>query len=128
MPHLSCLAGTSPSLVMINGSTSSVPLPVSMTFSMALSGVPARPSRPAWLLSLVTLIIGVVVGSVSAYYGGAVDNVIMRIVDIFLILPYIMAALILAAILTPRIGKSLIPAMTALIAFGWMGICAYRAR
>ena len=33
----------------------------------------------------------------------------------------IMAALILAAILTPRIGKSLIPVMTALIAFGWMG-------
>jgi peptide/nickel transport system permease protein len=73
------------------------------------------------VVMLVTLIIGVVVGSVSAYYGGAVDNVIMRIVDIFLILPYIMAALILAAILTPRIGKSLIPVMTALIAFGWMG-------
>ena len=69
----------------------------------------------------VTLMVGVVVGSVAAYYGGALDNVIMRIVDIFLILPYIMAALILAAILTPRIGKSLIPTMTALIAFGWMG-------
>lgn len=69
----------------------------------------------------VTLIIGVVVGSVAAYYGGAVDNIIMRIVDIFLILPFILAALILAAVLTPRIGKSLIPTMTALIAFGWMG-------
>ena len=70
---------------------------------------------------VVTLLIGVILGSVSAYYGGAVDNILMRIVDIFLILPYIMAALILAAILTPRIGKSLIPTMTALIAFGWMG-------
>src|SRR4029453_4038215 len=56
---------------------------------------------------VVTLLIGVTIGSVSAYYGGAVDNILMRIVDIFLILPYIMAALILAAILTPRIGKSL---------------------
>lgn len=73
------------------------------------------------VVTFVTLLIGIVVGSVSAYYGGALDNVIMRIVDIFLILPYILAALILAAILTPRIGKSLIPTMSALIAFGWMG-------
>ena len=73
------------------------------------------------VVTVVTLIIGVIVGSVSSYYGGAVDNVIMRIVDIFLILPGILAALILAAVLTPRIGKSLIPTMTALIAFGWMG-------
>ncbi|MGE5464420.1 MAG: ABC transporter permease [Syntrophothermus sp.] len=73
------------------------------------------------IVVVVTLLIGVVVGSVSAYYGGAVDNIIMRIVDVFLILPGILAALILAAVLTPRIGKSLIPTMTALIAFGWMG-------
>ncbi len=73
------------------------------------------------VVTFVTLLIGILIGSVSAYYGGLVDNVIMRIVDIFLILPYILAALILAAILTPKIGKSLIPTMTALIAFGWMG-------
>jgi peptide/nickel transport system permease protein len=73
------------------------------------------------VVTLATLIIGVVIGSISAYYGGLVDNVIMRIVDIFLILPGILAALILAAVLTPKIGKSLIPVMTALIAFGWMG-------
>jgi peptide/nickel transport system permease protein len=73
------------------------------------------------VVTFVTLIIGVVVGSVAAYYGGLVDNVIMRVVDIFLILPGILAALILAAVLTPRIGKSLIPTMTALISFGWMG-------
>lgn len=76
--------------------------------------------RTGLVVTLVTLIIGVVVGSVAAYYGGAVDNAIMRVVDVFLILPSILAALILAAVLTPRIGKSLIPTMTALIAFGWM--------
>jgi len=73
------------------------------------------------VVTFVTLLIGVVIGSISAYYGGLVDNIIMRIVDIFLILPGILAALILAAVLTPKIGKSLIPVMTALIAFGWMG-------
>ncbi len=45
----------------------------------------------------------------------------MRIVDILLILPSILAALILAAILTPKIGASVIPTMIALITFGWMG-------
>jgi peptide/nickel transport system permease protein len=76
--------------------------------------------KTGMVVTFVTLLIGILVGSVAAYYGGGVDNVIMRIVDVFLILPYILAALILAAVLTPRIGKSLIPAMTAMIAFGWM--------
>jgi peptide/nickel transport system permease protein len=73
------------------------------------------------LVTLATLVIGVIYGSISAYYGGVVDNIMMRFVDILLILPSLMAALILAAVITPRIGKSLIPVMTALIAFGWMG-------
>jgi peptide/nickel transport system permease protein len=76
--------------------------------------------RTGFIVTIATFLIGVIVGSVAAYYGGTVDNVLMRIVDIFLTLPFILAALILATILTPRIGKSLYPAMIALIAFGWM--------
>lgn len=77
--------------------------------------------RTGFVVVVATFLIGVTIGSISAYYGGLVDNVIMRIVDIFLTLPFILAALILAAVLTPIIGKSLIPSMIALIAFGWMG-------
>jgi peptide/nickel transport system permease protein len=73
------------------------------------------------VVTIATFLIGIIYGSISAYYGGWVDNVMMRIVDILLILPSILAVLILAAVLTPKIGKSLIPAMVALIAFGWMG-------
>jgi len=68
-----------------------------------------------------TVLIGIIVGSVSAYYGGLVDNIIMRIVDVFLTLPFILAALIMASVLTPKIGRSLLPAIIALISFGWMG-------
>jgi peptide/nickel transport system permease protein len=82
-------------------------------------------TRTAFFASLVvtlsTLIIGVIYGSISAYFGGWVDMLMMRIVDILSILPSILAALILAAILTPKIGKSNIPVIIALIAFGWMG-------
>jgi peptide/nickel transport system permease protein len=73
------------------------------------------------LITAATVIIGVLVGSVSAYYGGMIDNVLMRIVDIFLTLPFILAALILAAVLTPKLGRTVMPAVIALIAFGWMG-------
>ncbi|HEY5270055.1 MAG TPA: ABC transporter permease [Anaerolineales bacterium] len=77
--------------------------------------------RTGLIVVVATFLIGVIIGSVSAYYGGVVDNIIMRIVDVFMTLPFILAALILAAVLTPRIGASLYPAIIALIAFGWMG-------
>lgn len=77
--------------------------------------------RTGFIVVVATFLIGIIVGSVSAYYGGIVDNIIMRIVDIFMTLPYILMALILAAVLTPVIGRTLIPAIIALITFGWMG-------
>ncbi|MEA4812149.1 MAG: ABC transporter permease [Anaerolineaceae bacterium] len=77
--------------------------------------------RTGFIVETATVVIGVILGSIAAYYGGAVDNVIMRIVDIFMTLPYIMMAMIFAAVLTPKIGKSLLPAMIAMISFGWMG-------
>ncbi len=73
------------------------------------------------IVVIATFLLGVIIGSVSAYYGGTVDMVIMRVVDVFLTLPFILAALIMAAVLTPKIGKSLVPAIIALITFGWMG-------
>jgi peptide/nickel transport system permease protein len=77
--------------------------------------------RTGFIVVISTFLIGIIVGSVSAYYGGIADNVIMRIVDVFMTLPFILMALILAAVLTPVIGKSLIPSIIALITFGWMG-------
>jgi peptide/nickel transport system permease protein len=73
------------------------------------------------IVVLATVVIGVVIGSVSAYYGGWLDNILMRIVDVLIILPSLMATLILAAVLTPMLGRTTLPAMIALIAFGWMG-------
>lgn len=68
-----------------------------------------------------TLIIGILVGALSAFYGGKLDNVLMRITDIFMAFPYLLAALTLSAILTPVIGKGIWPPLIAMIAFGWMG-------
>jgi peptide/nickel transport system permease protein len=77
--------------------------------------------KTGFIVVIATVLIGVVVGSVSAYYGGIVDNVIMRVVDIFMTLPYILMALIFASVLTPILGRSLLPPLIAMITFGWMG-------
>lgn len=77
--------------------------------------------RTGLIVVIAAFIIGVSLGSISAYYGGVVDNIIMRVTDVFMTLPFLLAALILAAVLTPKIGRSLVPSIIALITFGWMG-------
>ncbi len=77
--------------------------------------------RVGLIITLSVMTIGILIGSVSAYYGGLVDTILMRITDIFLAFPFLVAALTLSAILTPIVGKGILPATIALIAFGWMG-------
>lgn len=80
------------------------------------------------IITLSTLVIGVLVGSVSAYYGGVLDLVLQRITEVFMTFPFLMAALTAATILQPLIGgkagiggAGLITAGIAIIVFGWMG-------
>ncbi len=73
------------------------------------------------LIEVITLLLGILVGSLSAFYGGWLDTILQRITEIFMAFPFLMAALTLSAILTPVIGKGVWPATIALVAFGWMG-------
>ncbi|GLU28109.1 ABC transporter permease [Brucella sp. NBRC 12950] len=65
----------------------------------------------------ISVIIGTIIGSTAAYYGGAVDEVLMRIVDVFMAVPFLIAAMVLTALL----GKGIGPITIALTTFGWMG-------
>lgn len=47
--------------------------------------------------------LGIVVGLVSGFFGGAIDNLLMRIVDILLVLPTVLLALVIVAMLGPGI-------------------------
>lgn len=49
----------------------------------------------AFVATLVSVSIGVVYGAVAGYYGGRVDAVMMRIVDVMYALPYILFVIIL---------------------------------
>ena len=69
---------------------------------------------------VIALAIGVVVGLIAAYFGGRIDSLIMRLVDIQLSFPAILIALVLLVTLGKGVDKTLI----ALIVVQW----AYYAR
>ncbi len=75
--------------------------------------------RVGLLITGATMLIGLSIGSVAAYYGGMVDNILMRIVEIVQAFPFLLAALTLASVLRAHIGIGLTAGMMALIAFGW---------
>ena len=78
-------------------------------------------TRTAFRIGLITVavagLIGVFIGSISAYFGGWIDEILMRITDIFLSFPFLVAAMVLTTVL----GRGLDKVMIALITFGWMG-------
>lgn len=65
----------------------------------------------------LALVIGIVIGLVSGYYGGLLDEAIMRIVDVFLTFP----TLILAIAIVAAFGQNLTNIMFATAAVWWPG-------
>jgi peptide/nickel transport system permease protein len=65
----------------------------------------------------ISLLVGVTVGSIAGYAGGAVDAVIMRVVDVLLAFPGILLAIAIAGILGPSLGNVIF----ALCILGWVG-------
>ncbi len=57
--------------------------------------------------SIIVLVIGLLVGSISGYAGGTVDIVIMRIVDIIYSLPDMLMVILLASVMKMRLGTAL---------------------
>lgn len=59
----------------------------------------------------LSLLFGGMIGAVAGYYGGWVDNVLMRLMDVFLAIPQILMAMAIVAVLGTDI-KNLLIAMT----------------
>ena len=57
-----------------------------------------------FMATLVTIVIGALLGIVSGFVGGPVDSAIMRVTDFFLVLPTFVLALIIAPIVLDIIG------------------------
>lgn len=63
----------------------------------------------------LTMLLGVALGVISAYYGGWIDTIIMRITDIFLAFPVMLLAMVITLILEP----SLLTVCVAIMLVGW---------
>lgn len=68
----------------------------------------------AVLVVALALVIGTPLGIIAGYYGGWIDEIIMRIVDVFLAFPPLLLAIFLAAVLGPGLIN-----MVLAIGLGW---------
>lgn len=86
-------------------------------FARALYG--GRVSLSVGFLSMViSVTLGMTVGTISGYFGGWVDNLLMRSVDVLMAIPSFFLMLILNAYMKPGIGTIVV----IIGALSWMGI------
>ncbi len=78
-------------------------------------------ARISLLIAAVVLSTGAVggtaLGIIAGWFGGAIDEVIMRLVDLFLAVPFILVALVVVIVL----GQSLTVIIALLAIFSWGG-------
>lgn len=80
-------------------------------------------AQPALLVMFVgaTLagLLGVLLGLAAGFFGGWVDAVISRVVDVFMSFPPMLLAIVLVAVVSPGIGA----VITAIVLIGWTRPC-----
>lgn len=80
--------------------------------------------RVGLVITLFTTIIGLFVGSMAAFYGGWLDEVLMRITEIFQAFPFLLAAITLTSVLQTIYGRGeagplmFLTKLLAMITFG----------
>ena len=67
-------------------------------------------------VSILSIITGLIIGLIAGFYGGHVDNVIMRIIDFIIILPTTMLLITIRSII---VGFDITHLILILYAFGW---------
>ena len=62
----------------------------------------------AVLVLAISCVIGIPLGIVAGYFGGPIDEIIMRITDVFLAFPALLLALAFAAVMRPSLANTVI--------------------
>lgn len=55
------------------------------------------------MAAAITVIIGILVGSIAGYYGGIADEILMRITEFFQVLPALLFAMVVVALFSPTL-------------------------
>lgn len=83
-------------------------------FSMIVYGSQTS-IRICLMVVFISMLIGVLLGGLAGYFGGVIDEILMRITDVFLAIPY----LILAMAIVAALGRSIDHIMEAMIITWW---------
>ncbi|MFO7888326.1 MAG: ABC transporter permease [Eubacteriales bacterium] len=70
-----------------------------------------------FIATIINTIVGSIVGGISGYYGGRVDSIIMRVVDVLYGIPYMIVAILIMVVL----GAGVTSLIIALVLVGWIG-------
>ena len=70
------------------------------------------------IAAFIDFAIGVLYGGIAGYFGGRIDNVMMRFVDILYGIPYLLIVILLMVVM----GPGLLTIIIALTATGWIGM------
>jgi len=73
-------------------------------------------------VSIMSIIVGLLVGLIAGYYGGQVDNVIMRILDTLTIIPTLMIMMVLRTMIS---NFGIMDMILLLFMFSWLGRARY---
>jgi peptide/nickel transport system permease protein len=76
-------------------------------FSRVVYGARVSPLI-AFLVLLIACVVGVPLGIAAGYFGGVIDDVVMRITDVFLAFPALLLALAFAAVMKPSVANTTI--------------------
>jgi peptide/nickel transport system permease protein len=74
------------------------------------------------ICTAIVIVVGALVGVVSGYFGGWIDTILMRIVDLLLAIPFFPLLLVLSQMLSQFLD-SFWTIVIILSVFGWLGIC-----
>lgn len=72
----------------------------------------------ALMITLIGQIIGIIMGMITGYFGGIVDTIIMRVIDFWIILPFLMIIIVLVSIV-PKYNEWTLIWIIGL--FAWQG-------
>lgn len=68
--------------------------------------------------ALISLVVGVIYGGISGYFGGQIDNIMMRIVEFLVGIPYMVVVILVSMVL----GKGMTSLLIALCITSWTGL------
>jgi len=68
--------------------------------------------------TLFTVLIGILIGALAGYFGGWVENLLMRVTEFFQVLPALLFAMVLVTMFSP----SLLTVILSIAAVSWTGV------